>query len=439
VSRTTLQAAAASFVVYAIPLVTAHWVLPFGAALAAEMTSDRALGWKAVDIALALTVQLAIFALVRLVSSRSTRLAIGAVVVALLPATVAVNTAYLLAIPSWFLIDADPVPDLDTWQEACSIRGFALSPVRGGLSRAIERRGEAVVVADGGARFAILGVPGCVIDPIAAPRETATSGLHQVLSDGSVVFTDVDRSTGSQQFWLMRRGTRTSVPLTAPSGADLPPLVADEGTHVAWRIRGDRRTVAIHAIGSGPSFRVAHELLDGTTSTLLELNMAGRELAFARGLDMFAAVSLDGAVLWGPVTSGDVAAQPDTARRFDEQWLWWDASREDGPYRVQWSTRGGRQEHVVPRGRHVTAAALDPDGRYVAASTTTSLNIGNIPDAVFVLRTSDAVPVWRKTLMQYARSEVAFLGRRHFAYSEFEETGNSAQPLTGRVRVLAVP
>ena len=85
----------------------------------------------------------------------------------------------------------------------------------------------------------------------------------------------------------------------------------------------------------------------------------------------------------------------------------------------------------MPLGRGITAGALSPSGRYIAISTTTELNIGAIPDTVLVRRTSDGAEVFRKTLPAYARSEVAFLGERHFAY-----TGIAGSTATTRVLTL---
>ena len=58
-----------------------------------------------------------------------------------------------------------------------------------------------------------------------------------------------------------------------------------------------------------------------------------------------------------------------------------------------------------------------PSGRFIAISTTNGLNIGGIPDTVLVRRTSEGGEVFRKTLPAYARSDVAFLGEHHFAYT----------------------
>jgi hypothetical protein len=437
----SLIAGAASFAVYLLPLITVHWISPFGDALARELGSDRAVAWKLSDIALALGLQLLLFVLVRLALARNRALAALVFAAALVPATLAVNAAYLIAIPTMFLIEEDPAEDLETLKEACSTTGYTLAAAPAGLSRELEQRGEAVLMADDGRGVAILGTD-CNVEPVAALPANALA-IHQVLPDGTIVFPELSRTDGRSRFWLARRRATTAVPVSPPDGvqSELPPLVADEGTSAAWLVRDapGRLSIAIAPVDGGAPVRFSHGLLSGTTSTLVSLNMTRRELVIVRDLDVFAGLSLDGTVLWGPATLGDVAAQPGTARRMGENWLSWDATREDGPYRLEWSTAAGRGRHTVPRGRHITAAALHPEGRYLAASTTTALNIGSIQDAVFVLDARDGSLVWRKTLPTYARSRVAFLGRGRFAFADLEETGIKERPLRGRVRVLRLP
>jgi hypothetical protein len=74
---------------------------------------------------------------------------------------------------------------------------------------------------------------------------------------------------------------------------------------------------------------------------------------------------------------------------------------------------------------------MDARGRYVAASTTTALNLGNIKDTVLALRVSDGVEAFRRTLPSYSRSQVAFLGEDYFAFTEFDGARS-------RVKVLRV-
>jgi hypothetical protein len=62
--------------------------------------------------------------------------------------------------------------------------------------------------------------------------------------------------------------------------------------------------------------------------------------------------------------------------------------------------------------------AADPAGRYIAFSTTTTLNIGDTRDTVAVLRTADGEEVFRRYLPAYNRTGVIFLGTEYFAYSD---------------------
>jgi hypothetical protein len=97
---------------------------------------------------------------------------------------------------------------------------------------------------------------------------------------------------------------------------------------------------------------------------------------------------------------------------------------EDGGW-VAWVTRS------PGRAASITSAAMDARGRYVAASTTTSLSIGSIRDTIVALRTRDGGEVFRRALPTYARSQVAFLGDGYFAYSDVEGTHS-------RTRVLRI-
>jgi hypothetical protein len=111
------------------------------------------------------------------------------------------------------------------------------------------------------------------------------------------------------------------------------------------------------------------------------------------------------------------------------QWIGWDAYVEDSRYRLGWSTQAGHGQYEAPKGRSITSGAMDARGRYVALSTTTSLNIGTITDTVLVLRAGDGKEVFRKALPMYARSQVAFIGDTFFAYSDIDGTRSKTRVL----------
>ena len=105
-----------------------------------------------------------------------------------------------------------------------------------------------------------------------------------------------------------------------------------------------------------------------------------------------------------------------------------DAYREDGSYQIGWSLSGGSGRHRTNTGRSVTSAAVDPTGRLIAISETTTLSIGHARDVVYVLRTDTGADVFRTYLPRYTRSQVVFFEGGLFGYSNREGT-----------RILKVP
>ena len=181
-----LSALTLSSTVYLVPVVTAHRIDLFGLVLGHELFRDRELAWKAADVALALILQASLFACVWWLFSRSKAVAVGVTVLLLIPGAMALNFAYLSAIPSYFLIERDTTPDSSAWNEECAVEGFSLDAVRQGISRGLERRGEAWVRQDNGTQYGILQVPGCAVEPVAIPQLPIAPGLQQALPAGSV-------------------------------------------------------------------------------------------------------------------------------------------------------------------------------------------------------------------------------------------------------------
>jgi len=133
------------------------------------------------------------------------------------------------------------------------------------------------------------------------------------------------------------------------------------------------------------------------------------------------------------IVAQGVDAQFTTLLRVGSGWVAWDAVREPGErYRVAWSLASGRGVHEALRGRGLTAVKVDPEGAYVAVSETTVISDNNAPDAVYVLRASDGKVVWHRNLPRYARSSLAFLGEKLFAYTDSDGEHST-------VRVLQIP
>ena len=265
-----------SSTIYLVPVLTAHWIDLFGLVLGQELFQDRELAWKAADVAFALILQAILFACVWWVIPRGKAVAVGVTVLLLIPGAMAVNFAYLSAIPSYFLIEHDTTPDTFAWREECAVEGFSLDPVRQGISRGLERRGEAWVRQDNGTQYGILRVPGCTVEPVAIPELPIAPGLQQALPDGSVIYVTMERGVEGQQYWLLRRGSKEPSRLEVPDGQiDSGPLVAEDGGWVAWVTRSPDReaSLRIEPLGSGQPIVFSHPLLQRTTLVLVELDM----------------------------------------------------------------------------------------------------------------------------------------------------------------------
>lgn len=433
-----LTALALSLAIYAVPIVSAHWMGLFGPALASELTSDRPAPWIATDVALALAGQAAFGALTWIALGWGRLTGVAVVILAWLPAVHAVNVAYMVRIPAMFLIEADGTPDTGDLPVACALRDVWLVPAPAGITRAIDTRGEALV-GTGDGRYGILRVPQCAVESVAVPRLPIAPGIQQITDDGSVLYMAYERGVPGQTFWLLRRGSTEPVQVTPPADASTSypfPLVSNDAEWVAWTVRaaGNPVSIRIAPLHGGPSRGVAHDLLQRATMTPVELDPATATMIINRDLTTFVALGLDGGVGWGPLAAPGVAVQPSTFRYADGQWLAWDAYVEGRAKIARWSTRAGSGSYTVPLGRGITAGALAASGRYVALSTTTELNIGSISDTVLVRRTSDGAEVFRKTLPPYARSHVAFLGDRRFAYTDI-----ATDKATATTRVLVLP
>ena len=335
-----LAALALSCCIYQVPIFSAHWAALFGVALGQELLSDREAAWKVADFAFALLTQAALFACAWWVVPRSRLAALGLTVLLLVPGVVLVNLVYFVVIPSYFLIESDSTPGLSSWKEMCVVEGYSLDPVRQGITRPLDRRGEAFVRQDNGAQYGILRLPGCTVEPVAIPALLLAYGLQQVLPDGTLVYSTMDRQVPGQKYWLLRRGAKEPRRLDVPSGdPDVSPLVSEDGEWVSWVTRSPQReaSLRIAPLDGGEPILFTHPLLQRATIALVELDMKTRQVTLNRDLSTFVRLGLDGHVVWGPLQPGEIAAQSDTFRYADGQWAGWDAYVEKSRYRLRWS------------------------------------------------------------------------------------------------------
>jgi len=426
-----------SFAVYFIPLMGPHAIWFLGEMLIASISADRPLAWLATDISVALASQIA--AGLALYWSLGGSWARKVIWLGIIPLTMALNAAYLLAIPTFFLIEADTASEMNTWAEHCFVRAVGLRPV----GSAAAKTGHSVRAwwssrsPDG--RDTLLRVPECVTTDAVLPTPGKSPQGHLDFSmtiqfaspDGAAIVEQMDRRSSQRTWWSL---THPAAPMQrlAESSETLPngPILSQRGDAVAY---------VTNIPDSGPPVlskvlvrkATAESVVVETDIDLspfgpgiyvpLDVDAEAREVLLWRDDRPFI-VSFDGQKRPLSYEPGEIQAQSTTYIRVGDGWVAWDAYKERGPYQIGWSLGGRSGRHRTNAGRSVTSAAIDPTGSYIAISETPRYSIGDTQDVLYVLRTDDGATVFRRYLPRYARSDVVFFDGGFLGYSDFEGT-----------------
>jgi hypothetical protein len=446
--RRLALAALLSCTVYALPLVLPHTIVFLGESLLHTVTRrEKDLAWAAAEVGVALAMQAGAAAiwywlLGRLASLRPLVLLLA------VPAFFAfAEWCYLLALPARFLIEREVQVERRSWSVACTAPDESLVVV--GYKPAVVRGGDAMLVSDRTTRLARVTVPeppggaaACVVSPLGLPAPTANDAPLWVGDDGRALMTSIAKPTGAQSWlWIAAPGA-PPVPLTEPAArrpGDGPPLISRDGRSVAWLTplpeSGQPPTLSIVVrplpapvpTTPSPAHRISppgEQVIDlsrlGPASFVLrDVDTAAREVLLAMNERTFLTVGFDGVGHGAPLRPDGVSPLHMTFRRVGDGWVAWDGYTEEG-YTIAWSLPAGHGAHHVPKGRGITDVGVQPGGRLIAVSVTTSLSIGDVRDAVYVLRAADASEVFRHYLPPYARSLVLFPSDDLFAYTDWD-------------------
>lgn len=441
--RVLLLATAASFLVYLLPVVTPHVFMVVGEVVIRDLghlaSGERPL-WAAANVGFALLLQLAAFALcfwaLRAGSWRWLLLVVTA------PAAIwAANAAYLAAIPTLFLIEDQPAAERGDWPVACEIAGTSLVNVRAGVQLELEQAREAWIAREPGGLYELLSMPGCRVVARGIERSMANA-IDRVSPGGAALYRRHDKATGAQHYWFSAADGSPPQSLTPPSEKWWAPVLSRHANAIAWieseraGSRGFLYRVVIRRLDGGGERRVS---LDGKLWShphLLSIDTRSGEIVLATGFDKIVAIDLAGTIKWGPDVIPDFKNIQENYRRQSDGWVVWDGYREEGRYRVHWSLPLGQGRHEIPKGRGINDVAVDPWGRYIAISVSTTLNIGDVSDAIYVLRVHDGAEVYRRYLDRYTRTPIAFLGAHYLAFTRYDSI---VEGVGGRIQILRVP
>jgi len=437
-------ALAASFLIYAIPLPGPHAVPLLGMSLVAAFARPHADATLALAIlAFAVAAQALTFLVLRFVLRAPRRLLFLILYVPALVGIVYLMT--MLLIPRWVLVDRDNMPQNLSWPTECSTPDAAVRAVRFPLGLSAP---PWIVMGRDGARYGRLGQEGCaVMALVAAPGQGTMHALVYAVVSGVTLESTWDVPSQRTLWWWRPSPEAAPSPLPSmPERLDGVPILSDDGS---WLVTVERPEPP----PASPLLilrRLGHDIARTVTLADLPLGtyapMAAAVSADAKGGafagtislsrndEEFVTIDLEGRLTAPTFRPPGVRAGTLSYRRANAGgWAAWDAYVEDRPYAIAWATAAGAGRHTVPRGRGISALDLDPEGKWIAYSTSPIYSLGGVRDAVVILSTRDGREVFRHLLPAYTRSAVAFAGPGRLAYTVSDGTGDTS------VRVVRAP
>ena len=356
-------------------------------------------------------------------------------------AVIEVQRLFFARIPARFMIEQETAQEkAGAWPEACRVTDGQVMAVRtpgrmpaGGWTEAW--------LQDSHSGWSILRMPGCQRTAAPLPQPTVRRGggvdfmisVTQVVPGGLGLVQRHETALNKDTWMLANVPAGTLTPLPAPQTKQyVAPYLSDDGTHTGWVLvipnTGPPVLEELHVLpvsGNGAARVLDLTPFGPNTYELIGLDDSTGESVYWVSQPLpghVLAVERDGHELSTPSIPAGIRPQRATIILLPHGVVAWDAYKEDENYGISWALDTGSGSHKIPRGSSPTSVAVDPAGRYIAFSTTTSLNIGNTKDAVVVLRTSDGQEVFRRYLAALNRTGVIFLGREYFAYSDYGTT-----------------
>jgi len=437
-----LIAFGASFAVYLIPLVGPHGSWLLSQQLYQWRTAGaphRAASWTAMEWGMALALQILAGALCYWVLVRPGWVRILALAACAPVFVAATNWTYMSALPLRFLTERATTPDLESWKTVCTVPDMFVAEVRTPPDTSVARTGRAWLRAN--EKYFALTMPGCQTRLLAMPEAATPVDLDFVSPAGVYMMRNWDTKTRQTQWWVGNGTLRPLSGLPEESIIQGMPVLSNDGHWVAWMelIPGTKsRRAVVRSLDDGraqvvnipdPLYR------EWGLPALLAADMERQELTFyaydySTRRSSLTVFGLGSQQQGDSIVAQGVEAQFTTLLRVGSGWVAWDAAREPGErYRIVWSLANGRGTHEALRGRSITAVKVDPDGAYVAVSESNAILDNIAGDAVYVLRASDGREVWHRNLPRYARSALAFLGEKLFAYTDSDGARSTVRVL----------
>jgi hypothetical protein len=235
VKRVPLLATVASFVVYLIPTVGPHALSFVGGIVAGDMAlmgRGRTPAWAAADVGFALALQLLALGLfVWVLRGRRWRW------ILVLPAAGimiwAANLAYMVVIPTRFLLEVDTAPERITWPAACIVVDASLIRVRSGADLTLPRAGEAWIAQEPSGTYAVLRMPKCQTVPTRHQR-SGTETVDYVVRGARALHRVRDTATNIETHWFDPGDGSPPIAVSKPGDKWWNPVLSADASAIAW-------------------------------------------------------------------------------------------------------------------------------------------------------------------------------------------------------------
>ena len=427
-----------SFSVYFIPIIGPHATFMIWESLGQRFGQfSKYPGWALTELGVTLLLQGAGFGLFYWFWRRRSARRLILLLVCGVAAMIEIQGLFFARIPARFIIEHETAPEkAGVWPETCRVTNGQVMNVR--TPRRMPAGGWTEAwLQDSHADWSILRMPGCKRTAAPLPQPIVRPGggvdfmisVTQVVPGGLALVQRHETALNRDTWMLANVPAGTLTPLPAPqTKAYVAPYLSDDGSQTGWVLvapnTGPPVLEQLHVLGV--SGNASERVLDlapfgPNTYELIGLDARTGESLYWVSQPLpghMLAVGRDGRERPTASIPADVRPQSSTMILLPHGVVAWDAYKEDENYVISWALDNGTGSHKVPRGSSPTAVAVDPAGRYIAFSTTTSLNIGNTRDTVVVLRASDGAEVFRRYLPAFNRTGVIFLGHEYFAYSD---------------------
>lgn len=236
----TIRAGLASFAIYLLPVVGPHAFTLLGEMVLREAVSapERAALWRAADIGVALLLQLAAFALFYFFFRKPGARRSGLLFLSVPVFFGVAEVAFLVSIPSIFLIENETAPETGDWPEACSAKDASMVSVRMPQRRAEEPIAEALVQTSQG-KYGVMKIPGCEMHLLALPEVKVQPGgrvdfmisVTDILPGVGTLFQKHETQSGMDTWWYLRNGEAISVPMR---DSKIYPVLSNDGERIGW-------------------------------------------------------------------------------------------------------------------------------------------------------------------------------------------------------------